>query len=274
MFFLGGLPRSGTTLVGSILNQNPQIYCSEESDLLQILYTINNTVTNLPASSTGLRSNAYKNLINNFAKSFYQDINKPIIIDKNSAWGGPYNFSLASQLTENIKIISPIRPIVEILASFIALARKNPNSNFIDKSMINNDFWAYHYLPIDDARCEWLMRSGGEIDKAFLSIAQAKSYPKNFHIFWYEDIVKHPQKTFNDIYKFLDIPSYKHNFNNIFVNEKSNDASAYGMSDLHKINKTISLSNTNPKDILSDYSLNKWDRSLDFIQDWLSSSQS
>ena len=33
-FFLSGLPRSGSTLLSSILNQNPDIYCSPEQSLI------------------------------------------------------------------------------------------------------------------------------------------------------------------------------------------------------------------------------------------------
>ena len=269
IFFLGGLPRSGTTLIGSLLNQNPEVYCSEHSDLLQILYTIHNTVPSLESYVAGLRPFAYKNLLKNITNSFYSDINKPFIVDKNSAWGAPYNLELASNITKDIKIIFPVRPILEVLASFVLLARKNPESNFIDRHMRNNDFWAYHYLSIDDARCEWLMRAGGEIDKFLLSLSQAKINPTFFHILKYDDLVSDTQKAMNDIYNFLGIKSHNHNFSNITVNEIANDYRTYGIKELHKVNKIIVKSSTDPSKVLSNYALRKWSQSTSFMDGYI-----
>ena len=40
IYFLGGLPRSGNTLLSALLNQNPDIYVSPLSPLLNNLLTI------------------------------------------------------------------------------------------------------------------------------------------------------------------------------------------------------------------------------------------
>ena len=38
LFLLSGLPRSGSTLLGTLLNQNPLIYTTHTSSFVEILY--------------------------------------------------------------------------------------------------------------------------------------------------------------------------------------------------------------------------------------------
>ena len=38
LFFLAGLPRSGSTLLGTLFNQNPSIYTTQTSSFVEILY--------------------------------------------------------------------------------------------------------------------------------------------------------------------------------------------------------------------------------------------
>ena len=117
-FFLSGLPRSGITLLGAILNQNPDIYVGATSPVLQFMK---------------LFAHYYKNHINNYfpkeefrkktltriCDDWYSDIDSPIIIDKNRGWS--YNLTEAGIITKDIKIICPVRSILDILSSFILL---------------------------------------------------------------------------------------------------------------------------------------------------------
>jgi len=62
------------------------------------------------------------------------------------------------------KILVTYRPILEVLASFIKLAEQYPQVNFIDKFMMEQKFPSLSYRPINDSRCDWLMRPHGAID--------------------------------------------------------------------------------------------------------------
>ena len=53
-------------------------------------------------------------------QAFYDGVDKPIIVDKNRAWGTPYNLNLAALLNPDVRIITTVRPILEVLASFPA----------------------------------------------------------------------------------------------------------------------------------------------------------
>jgi len=88
--FLSGLPRSGNTLLSSLLNQNPIIYSSPISPVAGYMWNwydeshgkeqIHRNIEN------SLRS---ENVLKNFLNNFYADVNTPIVIDREKLWGIP-----------------------------------------------------------------------------------------------------------------------------------------------------------------------------------------
>ena len=53
------------------------------------------------------------------------------------------------------------------------------------------------------------------------------SNKKIIHLVEYSDIVQNPRETMNKIYNFLELPNFKHNFDNIEKIEKENDSSVF-----------------------------------------------
>jgi sulfotransferase len=263
-YFMGGLPRSGSTVLTAILNQHPEIYASPQSDLLEIGYSLENILNNSESWQSGLMRQNYQTTIDSLGNLFYSNIEKPVIIDKNRAWGTPGNHNIATTLNKNPKTILVLRPITEVLSSFIRLAEKNPD-NFIDKSIVNQDFFSKYYRQKNDVRCDYLMRSNGEIDQALLAIATLVNKPEICHLVWYEDLIADPQTCLSRIYQFLDIYDFKHNFSKIKQLDKHNDNLVFGIKDLHKIETSIKASRTKPELVLSDYAMAKYANALDFI---------
>ena len=90
------------------------------------------------------------------------------------------------------------------------------------------------------------MQPNGDIDKGLLSLASA-FYPENkgiFHIVEYNDLIFKPEETMSSIYKFLDLPDYKHNFNKIKKLELDNDTILGLPKNIHDIRGSISKSST------------------------------
>jgi sulfotransferase len=264
-YFMSGLPRSGSTLLSAILNQNPDIYASPQSDLLDIMYTLNSKITTFECYDSGVLMDGSRNAVKQLGNSYYANIKKPIIIDKHRSWGTAYNMSLAKILNKDVKIIMTVRPILEILASFISLAEKYPLTNWIDSEISNNDIWSKKYRPQDDVRCEWIMRPYGDIDKSLLSLSSYLKYPEKLHIVTYDNIVNNPEITMGGIYNFLGINNFKHSFDNITSIDNPNDNKVYGVPSLHNVRKTLSNVSNNPEELLSDYVINKYRGTLDFL---------
>ena len=263
-YFMGGLPRSGSTVLTAILNQHPDVYASPQSHLLNILHSLKTEISTSESWQAGLMHEGYDSIMKDSGNVFYSHIGKSLIIDKNRAWGTPGNQIYAEVLNKNPKTILVLRPILEVLASFVRLAEKNPN-NFIDNSIANQDFYVKYYKELNDVRCDYLMRSNGEIDQALLAIATLLKKPESYHIVWYDDLITNPQKSLSDIYKFLEINDCKHDFKNIKQLDKHKDEIAFGIKNMHTILSSIKVSETKPKLVLSDYTINRYSNVLDFI---------
>ena len=126
--------------------------------------------------------------------------------------------------------------------------------------MKRSGWWIKEYLTKNDNRCEYMMRPGGQIDKSILSLNEVLNLKNknNFHIVKYDDIVDYPQQTMDKIYDFLQIPKYIHDFNNLVKIEKDLDSDLGFPKNLHYVRKKISKVSKNPKDVLSEYIINKY----------------
>ena len=260
IYFMGGLPRSGSTLLTCLLNQNPEVYSSHASELLNSMNKYRYMIAEYEAFRLGLMKENYLSIFKNMPHSFYENEKKPIIIDKNRAWGAPFSLDIANDFTDNIKIIYVYRPILEVLASFIQLARKNPQTNFIDVEILRDDFLTQYYRPIDDVRCDWLMRPNGNIDTPLLPLGMAlkEEYKHMFHIVHYDDIVSKTQETLSGIYNFLGIDDYTHNLKKLQPYSNPEDANVLGVPDLHKVRSNIKKESLPPEKVLSSYVIEKY----------------
>lgn len=254
--FLAGLPRSGNTLLSAILNQNPNIYSTPLSPLPTLMWEYANSCSYME-NVVRNEENQFraKELLFSFFDTFYKNVDKPVIIDREKDWGTPGNLDIIKRfVTSTPKIIITVRNILEIIASFVTM-----DANYLKNNAANSDAFINNYRSVEDSIAEYLMKPNGDIDKALLSLSSA-FYPENkgiFHIVEYNDLILKPEETMSGIYKFLELPDYKHDFNNIEKVESDNDEVLGLPKNLHDIRKSLSKSSTST-DILSDYIKHKY----------------
>jgi sulfotransferase len=264
--FMAGLPRSGSTVLSAILNQNPTVYSSPQTELLDLLYNIQTSVPTFESYKAGLLHTSYNRVIECIPQSFYDPIDKPVVIDKNRSWGTPYNWTnLSPYVNPDGKVILTIRPILEVLASFVKIA-KDTESITGDLPYLNNDLWVTHYRNESDAMVDNLMTTNGSIDGAIYSIANLlKNYGDRVYLVWFDDLITQPQSTLNGIYDFLNLDRFEHNFQSIIQQDKHNDYEGYGIVGLHDIKSSIVKSETDVDKYLSNYAIEKYKNALDFL---------
>ena len=238
IYFLTGLPRSGNTLLGSIINQNPNLNLTANSILTYIIYQLyllkNSIVFNNFPDHDSL-DNVIKNVFNNY----YKNWKAKFIIDR-SVWGTPANLKLLKSIVKKPKFIILYRPILECLASFIKIEKP---SNVREK-------------------CHELMQEEGMIGKSLWSIKNIIKEKENYIIIKYSNLIKTPIKETNKIYEFLNIDKFNHTF------KKFNDFSANNIkyndsvlkAPLHKIRTNqiklnkYKIEDYLPADIIKQYS--------------------
>ena len=86
LYFLGGLPRSGSTLLGSLLNQHSDIYVSPTSPLGDVVTDIEQSFNKVDQQFTFDRKAISYNVYEAVLANFYNHIPKSTILDKHRFW--------------------------------------------------------------------------------------------------------------------------------------------------------------------------------------------
>lgn len=248
-FFMAGLPRSGNTLLSSILNQNPNIHVGANSPVAYLTYQLKNVIPTREEYINLPKPKFISKLIRSTFDDYYSDVNSRYVIDRSGAWGNLSNIEIIKDyITKDIKIICPVRSITEILTSFIVRCNENPD-NFIDKRLVEIN---------NNNRCEFLMKKGSMIDICLTSYYTSflPGYENCFYFVEYEDLINDPQKEIQKIYSFLELDNYNHQFNDIQNTIDYNDQ-IYGMK-LHDVRSTISKVSIDPNKILSEELIEKY----------------
>lgn len=261
-YFLAGLPRTGNTLLSSILNQNPKLKVSANSFMDDYLYRNflffqDEKFLNFPDETS------LNNLLSNSFDSYYKDWDADYIIDR-GMWGTPTNIFLIKRYIKNeIKIICTVRDVVEIIASFLRVSEKGLKLA-LQNDIRENKRFDFSYKTELELLCEMLMSPTGQIEKSLFSLKNLVDNESKdiFHIVEYNDLVKNTEQTIRKIYNFLNIEYFSHNYESIeqfkINNIKYND-SIYGENmKLHELKKTISIPHYNVTDILSPRLIQKY----------------
>lgn len=221
MIFLSGLPRTGSTLLTSILSQNPDIHAEGNSALCQLMWDTKvscetNALEQLLANN---RFNTKKDIISALPGIYYSNTTKPIVIDKCRSWTLPANLQLIKEfITDKPKIIVMVRPLKEIVKSYVYINQMN-NIN-VDV----NDLLSENSEPI--------MRSLYGVNFAL------KQDSNEFIFIKYKNLIEKPKETIKEIYDFCEIDPYDHQFTDIVNIHPEND-SIYNMLGLHDVRPKI-----------------------------------
>lgn len=244
---MSGLPRSGSTLLGALLNQHPKVHCGAISPVLEVMYYTEQYFLSSEQYLAYPKPKQADLIISSAIDNFYSDIDKPYVVDKCRAW--PNNVErITKYITDDVKIICPVRDPIDILASFIALVHRNPNEvSYIDKWLIERN------IPINDLnRCEYLMSPDGIIDQSLYAFKQGfeKGCEKNMLLVEYEDLANNTQATMSKIYHWLGINSYQHDLENV-DNKYREDDRVYDLKDMHEVRAKVEKTARSASEILS-----------------------
>ena len=268
-YFMAGLPRSGSTLLSSILNQNPRFYSGPSSPVLGAMFAVEQNFMGNELYHGYPKPDQVREIIGSIPHHFYSDVQKPVVFDKNRAWTArvPY---IEGYIGQQAKILVPVRRIDEILTSILTMIHRNPfqegqpRINFVDEQLIKTD------IPINDLnRCMYLLNDGGIVYESLNAIMMGfqQNVSDKMHFVDYNDLVDNPEKIMEDIYDFLGEEFYDHDFGSISNIHREDDLITYGLSDMHQVRSEVkktspSAASILPEEILDLYEQNK--RRLEF----------
>lgn len=243
LHFIVGLPRSGSTMITNILKQNPEIHGESVSSLSQIFSEIFTNWNNIEANKENPNNARMCDVLKGVIEGYYESTSKPIIFDKNRMWISKIPI-LESISKEKVKMLVCVRNPAEILASFEKIKRDNPtvatatDMNLGSMSTIASR--AMFYSGPDGAM---------GIAHTLIKDALTMGYMDRLLFVEYNRFCNTPKSQMARIYKFFEIESFEHDFDNIEQDEVYNDF-AHNLPNLHKIKPKVDRTTVNPVDYL------------------------
>jgi hypothetical protein len=164
---------------------------------------------------------AYYGLIRGGAKGWYEGLtDKPTVISKGRNWGDLHNMFPESKI---FVLVRDLRDVVEsfdrVNSKFFALSTLG-EGDIPYNSMPEEQKFSYHF-EFDNALKEALYR---EVRKYMLLFPQNRSKIKFIR---YEDLLKEPKQSLENIYSFLEMDYFDHDLNNIQQSEMFEHDNAY-----------------------------------------------
>ena len=205
-----GTPRSGSTLLCNILNQNPLFKASSTSCLAQSVRSLSNLWSNSPEVKSDLigdKEGTEARLVRSaraMVEAWYGDSDAEVIFDKGRLWN--HSPMVLKQLFPEAHQFVCIRDLREILASIEKQHAKNP---MLDEAQNPLELTTFN-------RADRLFSPQGIVGSQIIGVEDLmrRKLP-NVHIIQYETLVQNPKLVIDSIYTVLGADAYEHDFSNV-----------------------------------------------------------
>ena len=131
IFYNASFPRAGSTLLQNVMMQNPEIYSTPTSGVIEFLLnarTIYTTGDAFKAQDQKEMTKAFHGFCRDGLYGYFNNLtDRPYVIDKSRAWLG--NFRFANFIQPGSKAIVMVRDLRGIFASMEKNYRKNPHKD-------------------------------------------------------------------------------------------------------------------------------------------------
>jgi len=270
-YFMAGLPRAGSTLLSTLLNQNPRFHSGPSSPVLGAMFSVHDNFQTNELYTGYPKPNQVNEIIGSMIRHWYSDVEQEVIFDKNRAWCARVPF-IEGYVGQEAKIIVPVRRVDEILTSLLTMIHRNtfvegqPRINFVDEQLVKNN------IPIsDENRCQYLLTAQGGIVYESLNatkIGVDEGHGDKFLFVDYNDLVKDPQRELNDIYKFLGEEPFEHTFDGLSNEHRENDLITYGLGDMHEVHSKLEKTSPDPSEVLPQSIIDLYNQNKKALEFW------
>lgn len=260
IFFQCSLPRTGSTLFQNIMNQNPQFYASASNGMLDMLDAATKVYFHSPEYSAQNHATAIKGFCgftNAAISGYYKAItDKRYVIDKSKGRFADYRG--VAGFYSRPKIICFVRDMVDIVASMERLFKKNEHK---DNDQIKplkkisqgerNITWANQFLH-ETKNLESSIKDGNDTKMLFVK---------------YEDFCRNPKHEIERVYDYLDVPYFRHDFNNVQQTVEENEE-VYGYTGMLKISPEVKINTEDAKNSIDDLAKTWIDENFRWYNDY------
>ena len=227
-----GLPRTASTLIMNILNENPRIFTSGTCCMPYFFDACkerSNEVSEFIALDKDVLHKSYINFLRQGVKGWYEEMtDKPIVFSKARAWSEwfPTTFSIDPES----KYLVILRDLRDIICSFESLLWKYPEVAYGDK------FYQETFEKRMETYCtDRTSLLGRPLHMLPHLIEVAEKNPNSFFLCKHEHFNEKPRETLQMIYQWLGEPNFEHDLDNIPEPDYKENDTTYRSLVSHKI---------------------------------------
>lgn len=206
MHFMSGLPRSGSTLLAAILLQNPQIRTSIISPLAAMYNAIMRSSSGEQETANFVSEEDRERILRAVFSAYYTGFDGTVI-DNNRSW--TTKMAGLAKLFPDFRMVCCVRQPAWIMDSVEKLLRKSPTTL--------TGLLGYAAGTTVYDRADMLAGSDGMLGWALNGLREAYFGPHadRMMLVEYDALVQSPERVVREVYNWLSIPHFKHDFNNI-----------------------------------------------------------
>lgn len=237
LHLLAGLPRSGGTWLGLVLNQNPKFYTTKPLSLFSELLWRNYTLWEDMWYEGELMLEEVQQLkipyLQKLTTLYFREMtDRPTVIDCRREWTTQANIKMYTEVFgKPPKIICMVRNVEDIAASYTKLYEQSDRYLDVDTFLDGQLFeWPYNHLK-----------------ETYFS-----KYKDSLFFVDYDNLVNDTDAVLDSIYDFIGEPRYKHNVDDIEAGDPFPEMDvAFNLNGLHKTNPGLVKSQTDAREILT-----------------------
>jgi sulfotransferase len=233
-YFLGGLPRAGSTLLCNVLAQNPRFHATSTSGVMDVMFMVRNNWDNLVEFKASPNEPAKVRVLRGILDNFYSDIDKPVVFDKCRGWIAMLEMA-ESIFGHKAKVIVPVRDLRDVLASFEKLWRRTSETKQVKQEKDN-----YFKFQTIEGRTEVWLQNNQPVGLAYNRIKDAitRGFKDRMLFVDFDKLTADPKGQLKRLYDFLGEEYFEHDFDNV-EQVTWEDDSVHGFVGLHNIRNKI-----------------------------------
>lgn len=233
-----GLPRAGSTLLGQLLAQHPDVHCEgNSSPLCTTLQGIRRQVSHEPfflSQLDGGFDTAYGHLesaMQGFLRGWYRGVDKPVVVDKSRAWLSAVETLLA--LAPEARLIICLRELGQVYGSVEARHQQTPLLDFVDQLADHDRF----------TRADVLFSKERVIGAPLYALQAVMDLPpevlQRLYFLRFEDLMANPVGCMSHLFAWLGLAPWTTDTENLPIGAPESD-SHYRMKYMHRQSARLS----------------------------------
>lgn len=217
LYFVTGLPRSGSTLLMNVLGQNPEFHVTGTNDLIDLMVTIRNRWTQtagFQAQGLDKIQPRVENAIEGMLYGFYKEelAAGKIVFDKSRGWMAWIEL-LEKVLGHEVRMVCTIRDVRAIIASFEKVYRK-PGAAMMRPTQNLQGFVTSQTT--EGRAAQWLAPDatvGMSVNR--LRDVFTRGMQSRLILFPYSYFTEHPKTALEGLHEGLGLDPFEYDFDNV-----------------------------------------------------------